>query len=434
MDSTTQRLMMGSNDKQPFFGILSTGFSVQYFTSAFKFDSNRNAYICGSVNDTNNSSLNRAVLVKLKCGFAGASVEWARSISTAGNESYYDVAISDDGASIYVVGPVSGYSGIVKYNSSGTIQWVRYLMTSGASFGVTVDSSGDVYITGYSRLPNRTTNDAIIAKYNSSGTIQWQKYEQYGDVTFDSYGTSIVSVPSSGGFVIAGGMQQSGLVPDILVTKFTTAGNVSWKKIISTTSGDDIGYDIGINSAGDVYVLGYTNGQGAGSNDIYLTKLNGTNGTTSWQRSLGTASSEIGYDITVDSSTGDCYILGQASSTVAVVAKYNTSGTIQWQRSISISTDFNVNDISLGPDGMIYILFHPQGQFSNSSYFIRIDPNGNGTGTFADITYSAISYTDAARTLFNTSEVVLGGNTTFTEADASGLITEGSESVNFDGA
>jgi hypothetical protein len=426
MDPTTQRLMMSSDNKQPFFSSISYPASSIFVPTAFKLDSTGNAYICGWTNTPN-----KAILIKLRLGISGGAVEWARSITTAGNEQYSDVAISSDGNAIYVVGIFSGNAGLAKYNSSGTLQWSRYLASTNAYQSVTVDSAGDVYITGYVIKSGDTEQNVFNAKYNSSGTLQWQRYEQYYDATFNSYGTSIVSVPSSGGFVITGYVEQSGLVPDILITKFTTTGTVSWKRIISTTS-NEYGRSIGIDSAGDVYVLGDTDGQGAGSTDIYLIKVGGTNGLTTWQRSLGSLGGENGTKLHVDPSTGDCYIVGDTTGLI-IIAKYNSSGTLQWQRSISTGGGgVSVSGISLGPDKMLYVMFRNQGLISDF-YFIRIDPNGNGTGTFSTITYATTSYTDSARTLANAADVVVGGTTAFTEADASGVITEASESVTISG-
>ena len=71
---------------------------------------------------------------------------------------------------------------LVKYNSSGTKQWTKQLGTSREEigWGVTVDSSNNIYVTGESggALDGNTSsgdNDIFLVKYNSSGTKQWTK-------------------------------------------------------------------------------------------------------------------------------------------------------------------------------------------------------------------------------------------------------------------
>ena len=88
---------------------------------------------------------------------------------------------------------------LVKYNSSGTKQWTKQLGTSGydLGYGVTVDSSDNLYVTGYTTggLDGNTNSggeDIFLVKYNSSGTKQWTKqlgtssYDEGMGVTVDS--------------------------------------------------------------------------------------------------------------------------------------------------------------------------------------------------------------------------------------------------------
>ena len=88
---------------------------------------------------------------------------------------------------------------LMKYNSSGTKQWTKQVGNSTADIGmgVTVDSSDNIYVTGIAsggldRNTGSVGEDIVLLKYNSSGTKQWTK--QLGssssnfawDVTVDS--------------------------------------------------------------------------------------------------------------------------------------------------------------------------------------------------------------------------------------------------------
>ena len=99
-------------------------------------------------------------------------------------------------------------------------------------------------------------------------------------------------------------------------------------------TGDDYGRGIAVDSSGNVYVTGYTTSDGAGGADISISKYN-TSGVIQWQRTLGGTGIDYGYGIAVDSS-GNVYVTGHTGSDGAggndiSISKYNTSGTIQWQ-------------------------------------------------------------------------------------------------------
>ena len=118
-----------------------------------------------------------------------ASLSWTKQLGSSSNDYATGVA-TDSSGNIYVTGYTSGgldgntSAGsndlfVVKYNSSGTKQWTKQLGTSSTELaeGVATDSSGNVYVAGYTYggLDGNTSagnRDLFVVKYNSDGVKQ----------------------------------------------------------------------------------------------------------------------------------------------------------------------------------------------------------------------------------------------------------------------
>jgi len=174
---------------------------------------------------------------------------------------------------------------LVKFNSSGTKQWTKQLGTSSidSGSGVITDSSGNIYVTGftYGGLDGNTNSgsfDIFLIKYNSSGTKQWTKQlgtsssEEGNGVTTDSSGNIYVTGYTDGGL---DGNTSSGY-NDIFLVKYNSSGTKQWTKQLGTSS-TDYGSGVSTDSSGNIYVTGSTSGEldgntHFGDRDIFLVK------------------------------------------------------------------------------------------------------------------------------------------------------------------
>jgi len=238
---------------------------------------------------------------------------------------------------------------VVKYNSSGTKQWTKQLGTSNDDYarGVATDSSANVYVTGYTSGgldgTNAGSDDLFLVKYNSSGTNQWTK--QLGTSSDDrAYG---VATDSSGNVYVTG-YTEGGLdgntstgAKDLFVVKYNSSGTKQWTKQLGTSS-VDMAYGVATDSSGNVYVTGWTSGgldgnTSADSSDLFVVKYN-SSGTKQWTKQLGSSSADEPDAVATDSS-GNVYVSGHtyggldgntsAGSYDVFVVKYNSDGVKQ---------------------------------------------------------------------------------------------------------
>lgn len=121
---------------------------------------------------------------------------------------------ADGSNNVYAI-VYSGYNNhLIKWNSSGTLQWKKYLDTTGmgraASLNVT--KSGDIYLT---LSGNQAQGGGGIIKFNSNAVIQWSKrlavpnmehadFDEHGNLWVHSaYTAEYVCVDSNGNVVRA---------------------------------------------------------------------------------------------------------------------------------------------------------------------------------------------------------------------------------------
>jgi uncharacterized delta-60 repeat protein len=252
---------------------------------------------------------------------------------------------------------------LMKYNSSGTKLWTKQLGTSSdeRGNGVTTDSSGNIYVIGVTG-GIFSGGDIFLVKFNSSGTELWSK--QLG-TSSDDLGIGVTNDSSDNiyltGYTKGGldGNTNSGDY-DIFLVKYNSSGKKQWTKQLGTSS-DDRGNGVTTDSSGNIYVTGSTEGgldgnTNSGDYDIFLVKYN-SSGTKQWTKQMGTSSDERGNGVTTDSS-GNIYVTGYTDRTGnenIILVKYNSSGTILWTKQLGTSSDERGNSVTTDSSGNIYL-------------------------------------------------------------------------------
>ena len=189
--------------------------------------------------------------------------------SVNGADEATAIAVDSTGT-VYVTGrsqgDETGFDYVtLKYNSDGDRDWIaRYNNDSfnGADepTAIAVDAAGNVYVTGRSQGSN-TGFDYATIKYNSDGSIAWVERYDGGNSADEAVGIAIDSV---GDVYITGKSQGDDTGFDYLNIKYNSSGHLIWRARYNNAllNGDDEATAIAVDSTGNVYVTGRSKGLG----------------------------------------------------------------------------------------------------------------------------------------------------------------------------
>ena len=369
-------------------------------------DSSGNVYLAAYTASSGQGS-NDILLVKYN---SSGTIQWQRTLGAGSNDKGVGVALDSSG-NVYVAGLFYSFSSgyyealIAKYNNSGDIQWQRSLgASSGHSFfnGVGIDSSDNVYVSGRTGAVGvvQGAYDFLIAKYNSSGDIQWQRV--LGSSANDIDQENTIAVDGSGNVYIGGytGANNTGQ-SQMLLAKYDSDGNLDWQVYQGADRFKGI-EGIALDSSGDVYVVGESQENPNWSYySLFVVKYN-SSGSFQWQRRLhdDSANTTQGRGITVDSSD-NVYVTGYSNTGAgAIIAKYNSSGTIQWQRYLTRTSSGIAEgyDLSVDNSGNLYAAGYSNivSEGSWDAFVAKLPTDGSGMGTYGSYLYTEGTLTETA--------------------------------------
>lgn len=406
-------------------------FTTGYYQGTVDFDPNG-----GTANLPSNGGT-EAFVQKLS---PAGNLIWAKQIGGSGYE--YGNAIAADAAGNIITGGVfettvdfDPGNGVVNYTSAGfgdgfvqkldaagNFKWATRIggTDADAVYAIANDSYGNIYAAGVfggtvdfdpgagtSSLTSNGDMDVFILKLDSSGSFIWVK--QIGGAGTDgckaiatdaagavfatgTFNATVDFDPSTNSFPLtSNGGSFNG---DIYVMKLDSGGGFLWANAMGSF-GDDIGYGMVTDAAGNVYTTGsfqssvdfdpgtgvttLITGGGGFNDDVFVQKLD-AGGNFIWARNMGGTSDDRGYAITRDMwgniyttgfhSDGD-FDPGNAVFTLTgsgtFISKLDASGNFVWAKHMNISQGNGINaDVS----GNIYTT----GQFDHT---VDFDP---GTG------------------------------------------------------
>jgi len=317
---------------------------------------------------------------------------------------------------------------LCKINSQGVYQWAVKAGGTGTDRGLSIktDANGNSYITGYYQgtatfgstniTSVNSSQDIFLVKYNSSGVLQWVKSAggSSGDignaVNIDNSGSVYITGQFAGTAFFGGNSLTSMTDPttgapsqDVFIAKYnTTNGNEIWVRKGSAKYADR-GMDIACDPNGNVYVVGqfsdtitfdYTHNNSM-FNACFLIKYNSA-GSEQWFRSMGGSTYTVAYGLATDNNsdvyvTGDFFynmiFFGTPNTSLSntypnciFVAKYNSSGSLLWAKSDGSMESITARNIAVDDLSDAYI---------TGSFKCRLNEYADayGQGTFNSVGY-----------------------------------------------
>ncbi len=229
------------------------------------------------------------------------------------------------------------------------VEWSQLLggTLSQNTGGITSDSDGAIYVTGWTLSDDFPTNgdwdmtfngdmDAFVTKFLPDGTMVWSTYFGGSDrdlgLAITAEGASAIYItgqtvstdlPTNDGWdtTLNDAPDQVGS-GDAFAAKFSTGGALVWSTYLGG-NGTDVGRGIAAGGAGAVYVTGTTSSddfpsaggwdtQLSGDSDAFVTKFSSA-GSLIWSTYLGGSHSENGTAAATDGS-GNVYVVGDTDS------------------------------------------------------------------------------------------------------------------------
>lgn len=388
--------------------------------------------------------------------------EWSRWIldSSKTYAGKADIQIStkkylatDSSNNVYMVGGYAPSGSVIqdawigKFNSDGEFIWQRKLSTGSDIYdvfrAVTVDSSGNVYVTGGSGIDSSesSTYQTTTCKFNSSGTVQWsRKWNTVAPPSGSNHqaGDGIV-VDSNGNVYVLARWTFDNPDGGFTLIKYNNSGTQQFSIDYTGFAGDassiTAAKGLVIDSSDNIFVCGNLSMETANERDAFMIKIN-SSGVPQWWRYAGwrgtTASMDISWDCAIDSDD-NVYTCGETNINATynnemLIKWNNNNGTVDWANFIGGSTSNSYNNnytqgqsITIDKSdrivtsGVTY-LFDNSG--TNASGYVTRISNDNTARGWYDVNGTNVYYVNINKEPFS-GDFRSGATESVTDADAS---------------
>jgi len=352
---------------------------------------------------------------------------FARAYGSVSDDYFHTADIAADNGFILGGGTWSWGSGqydifVVKTDPYGVGVWAAVYGGAGADEAEAIVTTADegYAIAGLTSSYGSGSADMLVLKLTSAGVISWARV--LGGTGIDeAYGIAQVT---DGGYVATGRTWVSGEGYNLLVFKLNTDGTWSWGRSFGGTV-DDYGYWVAPTADGGAVVTGGTRSYGAGQDDAAVLVFT-SGGLRKWFRVMGGSGVDFGQCVIQTSDSG-FLMVGRTNSWGAggydfLVLRLDSQGALTWARAIGGTADDFAYSVVQTTDGGFVVAGETWsfGQGMNEALIIKLD--AGGTLQWARIFGG--SENDYARAVMETSDAglaIAGATSSF--GLASGLYT-----------
>jgi uncharacterized delta-60 repeat protein len=293
--------------------------------------------------------------------------EWVARFNGAGNTTDWASGITlDPSGNVYVTGYSTGAGTgkdymTIKYNSNGNVLWTASnngpVNGGDYSNAIAVDQSGNAYVTGRVDF-GASYSDIVTIKYNSQGVQQWSARFNGQANNIDE--AKCIKVDANGNVFVAGYSFNSNR--DFIVIKYNSNGTEAWVAIYNGPgNNEDAVNSLEIDNSGNIYAAGNSIGAGSGS-DFTVIKYN-PNGTEAWVKRFNGPGNggDAALSVKVDGS-GNVYVSGYADYGANngydfLTIKYNASGNQLWLANYDGANTINdfCTAMTIDASGNVYV-------------------------------------------------------------------------------
>jgi len=350
-------------------------------------------YCVGRYQDSYTTS--NTVLMKY---FSNGTQAWVTTWGEAHDETCLRITL-DLGGNIYCAGETGDFGQgnwdflLLKYYANGTFAWSTtwggsgYVTRRDNARGVAVDAAGNIYCAGFTQCFGAGGYDFALVKFYSNSTLAW--YQTWGGSGDDA--CNQMTIDSAGNLYCVGYTYNFGVVNrDLALVKFYPNGTRAWNTTWGGTQNDEA-QGVVLDTVGNIYCTGFTNSFGLGLNALALVKFY-PNGTRAWNTTWGGSNEDWGYSIALGNE-GDLYCLGTTQSYGVglqdfALVKFNPGGNKLWNATWGSSNQDDGRGIILDASNDIYCVGSTQSYGAGGWDFavVKID---NAPPTYSSVMESA---------------------------------------------
>ena len=280
-------------------------------------DGSGNAYVTGRL-----KLFNAYTFYTVKYEALFGTELWSHNFGTGVlNDDYVPSAIALSAATNRVI--VTGYRGTASdhdfftesmpaASATGALEIQRSAPRDDYAVAAAVDSSGNTILAGLSLPPagGQSGEDLLLLKYDTSLAEAWahaepaiETHEVLGSLNPPQLGRRKVAIDSLGNTVVVGSTASSASSSgdaDFLIQRYGPGGDRLWSRTIDGGFGDDFATAAVVDGSGNIYVTGWSSGNGTDF-DILTLRLDPANGNTVWSERYDSPvhSSDVSYALTL---------------------------------------------------------------------------------------------------------------------------------------